>query len=283
MSTPRVFIIRHGETEWSLNGRHTGTTDIPLTANGEKRIRATGWAMVGNDRLIVPKKLAHMFVPSLLLLLFFSPVCILSSLVFSRLTPVPPSYVSPRKRAQRTFELLHLGLPGSLPWQQHGDVDEDERARTNRNCDARVEVTQAVREWDYGDYEGITTKEIRAQRTAQGIPGHWDIWKDGCPGGESPADITERLDALIAEIRENFHAPALAGASSSAAEAAPSAAADSTAPPPYGDVLIVAHGHILRALAMRWVGAALQDGPTFLLEAGGVGTLRSVLLSFQPR
>ena len=62
MSTPRVFIIRHGETEWSLNGRHTGTTELPLTANGESRIRATGKALVGDDRLIVPKQLAHMFV-----------------------------------------------------------------------------------------------------------------------------------------------------------------------------------------------------------------------------
>lgn len=60
MATPRVYIIRHGETEWSLNGRHTGSTDIPLTANGERRIKATGRALVGPDRLIAPKKLAHM-------------------------------------------------------------------------------------------------------------------------------------------------------------------------------------------------------------------------------
>jgi broad specificity phosphatase PhoE len=62
MPTPRVFLIRHGETEWSLSGRHTGTTDIPLTPAGERRIRATGKALVGSDRLIVPSNLAHMSV-----------------------------------------------------------------------------------------------------------------------------------------------------------------------------------------------------------------------------
>lgn len=60
MSTPRVFIVRHGETEWSLNGRHTGRSDIPLTEAGEKRVKATGKALIGPDRLIVPHKIAHM-------------------------------------------------------------------------------------------------------------------------------------------------------------------------------------------------------------------------------
>jgi sedoheptulose-bisphosphatase len=62
MATPRCFIVRHGETEWSLNGRHTGVTELPLTPNGEKRVAATGKALVGDDRLIVPKRLAHVYV-----------------------------------------------------------------------------------------------------------------------------------------------------------------------------------------------------------------------------
>ena len=151
MTTPRVFIIRHGETEWSLNGRHTGTTDIPLTANGEKRIRATGKALVGSDRLIVPKNLAHI-------------------------------YVSPRKRAQRTLELLGLGCKEPMPWQRHGDI-EDSVAGDEEGTRAKIEVADQIREWDYGEYEGITSQEIEKRREKNG-EGPWDIWRDGCPGGE---------------------------------------------------------------------------------------------------
>lgn len=223
MSSPRVFVVRHGETEWSLNGRHTGSTDIPLTANGEKRVKATGRALVGNDRLIAPRKLAHI-------------------------------YVSPRKRAQLTFELLNLGLKHPLPWSPHAAPEEVGPA-----CEAQVEVTEDIREWDYGDYEGITSPQIRELRKQQGLDPGWDIWRDGCPGGESPSDITTRLDRLIKEIRDRWHEPAMSHPRSAA--------------PVRGDVLIVAHGHILRAFAQRWAGQSLHEGPIFLLEAGGVGTL----------
>ena len=224
MTTPRVFIIRHGETEWSLNGRHTGTSDIPLTANGEKRIRATGRALVGADRLIVPQNLAHI-------------------------------YVSPRKRAQRTLELLGLGCQDPPPWGAHGDVLAPAEGVETK---AAIEVCEAVREWEYGDYEGITSKEIAEQRREEG-KGEWEIWRDGCPGGETPAEITARLDGLIASIRKDFHAHAIGKPKGSVQE-------------PY-DVLIVAHGHILRALAARWVGKSIAENPSLILEAGGVGTL----------
>ncbi|CBF78167.1 hypothetical protein AN8720.2 [Aspergillus nidulans FGSC A4] len=215
---PRCFIIRHGETEWSLNGRHTGITDLPLTENGEKRIKATGKALVGNDRLIAPKKLVHV-------------------------------YVSPRTRAQRTLELLEIGCRERLPWTEKRKAESDEPIRT----EAKVEITEAIREWDYGDYEGLTSKQIRERRAEQG-EGSWDIWRDGCPGGESPEDVMKRLDALIAEIREKHHKPCFEGNKES------------------GDVLIVAHGHILRAFAMRWTGRPLTE-TALILEAGGVGTL----------
>jgi broad specificity phosphatase PhoE len=161
-------------------------------------------------------------------------------------------YVSPRCRAQRTLELLDIGCREKLPWEERRTHD-DESIRTN----AKVEITNDIREWDYGDYEGVTSAQIKEQRAKEGLP-TWDIWRDGCPGGESPEQVTERLDRLIKTIREKYQKPVI-GKKGKDAEPA--------------DVLLVAHGHILRALAMRWVGKALQDGPTFLLEAGGVGTL----------
>ncbi|PVI06782.1 phosphoglycerate mutase-like protein [Periconia macrospinosa] len=222
MPDPRVFIIRHGETEWSLNGRHTGTTELPLTENGEKRIRATGKALVGDDRLIVPSNLAHI-------------------------------YVSPRHRAQRTLELLNIGCKDRYPWSSSStSASPSEDIRSH----ASIEITPSIREWDYGDYEGLTSPQIRQLRAKRGLNSDWDIWRDGCEGGEMPADVTKRLDALIAEIREKWHKGKFGHGD--------------TGPK---DVLIVAHGHILRAFAARWVGKNLADNPSLILEAGGVGTL----------
>jgi len=163
-----------------------------------------------------------------------------------------------------------------------------------------AQVTEDIREWDYGDYEGITSKEIKKMRQEKGEK-EWEIWRDGCPGGEyvftipsqpsstihpnapalhhstqipqhqltfllprrSPEQITTRLDHLISEIRTKVHAPALKHIQSGS---------DAAALP--CDVLVVAHGHILRAFAARWVGRPVHDNPSLLLEAGGVGTLR---------
>jgi len=223
MPDPRVFIVRHGETEWSLNGRHTGTTDIPLTENGEKRIRATGKALVGDDRLIVPSNLAHI-------------------------------YVSPRTRAQRTLELLNLGCKERFPWHDANSSNQADDAPDFRTH-ATIQVTEAVREWDYGDYEGRVTREIKQDRKARGLGDDWDIWRDGCEGGESPEDVTKRLDELIRELRDKYHRGRFGK------DGKPN------------DVLIVAHGHVLRSFAARWVGKRLEENPSLILEAGGVGTL----------
>jgi broad specificity phosphatase PhoE len=116
MAANEVFLIRHGETEWSLNGRHTGISDIPLTENGRQVAR-----------LWQPYAAARTF-----------------ALVLS----------SPLQRARQTCELAGLGPQAQI----EGDL----------------------REWDYGDYEGLTPQQIRAARP------DWLIFRDGCPGGESP-------------------------------------------------------------------------------------------------
>jgi len=150
------------------------------------------------------------------------------------------SYVSPRLRAKRTLELL--GLFEKCPCL----------------CEQSTETEQLV-EWDYGDYEGLTSPEIREHRRTNAVLGDrpWDIWRDGCVGGESPEDVERRCDALIKAIREQWHGPAMH---------------DGNVP---GDVVCVAHGHLLRAFAMRWVGKSISNSTVpLILEAGGVGILR---------
>ena len=93
----------------------------------------------------------------------------------------PNSYVSPRKRAQRTLELLDIGCRERMPWQdpQTSEAKTPLDVKTN----AKVQITEDIREWDYGDYEGKRSKQIAEERERDGAE-KWDIWRDGCPGGE---------------------------------------------------------------------------------------------------
>lgn len=168
---PVIYLVRHGATEWALNGRHTGRTDIPLTDEGREQ--------------------AELFIP------VFTEVEF--SLVLS----------SPRQRALETARLAGL---------------ED-----------RVEITEDLAEWDYGDYEGLTTPEIQAM-----VPG-WTVFTHPCPNGETEAQVSARADRVIARC----------------------AAAT-------GNVALFGHGHILRVLATRWVGVPIVNGQHFLL---GTSTL----------
>jgi broad specificity phosphatase PhoE len=134
---------------------------------------------------------------------------------------------SPLRRAVETCELAG--------WGEHAQVRDD------------------LREWDYGEYEGITTAEIRQRR-----PG-WSLWRDGCPDGESPGDVGARADRLIAELRS----------------------AD-------GDVVAFGHGHMLRVLAACWLGLAPADGALLALATGTLSTLgyeheTPVILSWSAR
>jgi probable phosphoglycerate mutase len=170
----RVFAIRHGETEWSLSGRHTGTTDLPLTENG--------------------RRLAERMRPALVKTSF--------ALVL----------VSPMRRARQTCELAGLSAEAV--------VDDD------------------LMEWNYGAYEGLTSAEIKKEQ-----PG-WMIFRDGCPGGETPEEVGARTDRVIARAR------AASGA-----------------------VALFAHGHVLRVLGSRWIELPAAAGEHFLLDTGRLSVL----------
>lgn len=201
---PRVIYIRHGETEWSKQGFYTGTTDLPLTRAGAERVAMDGRAAVGDDNLIQPHRVRHV-------------------------------YVSPRLRARQTKDLFLAEKAWQIP---HSRDTVDER----------------VREWDYGEYEGLTTKQINSFRDSQGKSSPFSIVVDGCPGGESPEDIEARLDDIIREIKET-HRGILQSDEND------------------GDILIFAHGHILRMFVHRWMGIPLKQYMPLILPAGGVGIL----------
>jgi len=170
----QVFLIRHGETAWSLTGQHTGHTDLPLTENGERR----------------------------------------ASLLRQLLHGVTFTHVltSPLQRARRTCELAGFGAVAR--------VDPD------------------LHELDYGDYEGRTTAEIRAQH-----PG-WSMFQDGSPQGESVGDFSERADRVIATLRSMD-----------------------------GAVALFSHGQFLRALAACWIGLPVQKGQHFALDTASISIL----------
>jgi probable phosphoglycerate mutase len=168
----RAVVLRHGATEWSLTGQHTGRTDIPLVEAGRAGAEVAGQ--------------------------------LLSGLSFAQVLTSP---------LQRAAETCHLA--GFV-----GQADPD------------------LMEWDYGAYEGLTSAEITAKR-----PG-WNLWHDGVPEGERAAEVGRRADRVIERIR----------------------AVD-------GDTLCVAHGHILRVLAARWLGLPPAGGRLLTLDPAAVGIL----------
>jgi probable phosphoglycerate mutase len=170
----RLYLVRHGETEWSLSSRHTGRTDLPLTARGEDEVRE----LAPRLREI---RFAHVLT-------------------------------SPLERARRTCELTGLGAAAAI------DAD--------------------LAEWDYGDYEGQRSADIRKQRA------DWNIFRDGCPHGESPAQVSARADRLIAHLR------ALGG-----------------------NIALFSHGQFGCVLAVRWIGLPLVEAQHFTLDPASLSIL----------
>jgi probable phosphoglycerate mutase len=169
-----LYIVRHGETAWSLSGQHTGLTDLPLTARGESNARCLSGRLAG--------------------------------IAFAKVLR------SPLQRATRTCELAGFG-----------SVSE-----TDPN----------LVEWNYGDYEGLKSSEIHQKRP------DWQLFRDGCPGGEAPEQVAKRADAVLQRVHDCE-----------------------------GNVLIFSSGHFLRMLSLRWLGLEAAAGKFFALDAASVSVL----------
>ena len=170
----QVVLVRHGETEWSRDGRHTGRTDVALTERGRAEAQRAGTALRGRR--------------------------------FARVL------VSPLQRARDTCALA-------------GFADG-------------AELRGELQEWDYGEYEGLTSVQILERR-----PG-WFLWRDGCPGGEMPDDVGRRVDPVVTELLDAR-----------------------------ADVLVVAHGHLLRVLASRWIAEPPAHGCHLMLGTAAISVL----------
>ena len=175
MNGRQLVLVRHGETQWSRSGRHTGRTDVALTELGQRQADALGLMLRGRS---------------------FAAVL-----------------VSPLQRATETLRRASLDA-------------------------ARVRVLEELVEWDYGDYEGLTTEEIR-----RSVP-DWTIWTAPVPGGESAADVGRRADRVIARALDESD-----------------------------DVAIFSHGHLLRVLTARWLGLDVPAGRHFALDTATVSIL----------
>jgi broad specificity phosphatase PhoE len=175
MTNPIIYLARHGETAWSLSGQHTGLTDLPLTARGERNASRLRQRLAG--------------------------------LTFVKV------FTSPLQRARRTCVLAGFGPVA--------EIDND------------------LLEWNYGEYEGRRTSEIRAERP------NWQLFRDGCPGGESPQQVAARADRAVCRLR--------------AVE---------------GDVLLFSSGHFLRVLAVRWIGLELTtNARLFMLSTASLSAV----------
>lgn len=173
-----LLLIRHGATEWSEDGRHTSTTDLPLTAAGAADAEALRPVLASRSFTVVAS--------------------------------------SPRARALDTCRRSGIVPTGG----------------------GAVEVWDDLVEWDYGGYEGVTTPDIQAGR-----PG-WELFRDGCPGGETPAQVAQRADSLVGTLR-GFD----------------------------GDTLLFSSGHFLRMLAVRWLGLPAQAGALLAIDTASLGVL----------
>lgn len=177
------------------------------------------------------------------------------------------SFCSPRVSARRAAEILRL-VSQNIQYFYDTDSDNFLNDPDVHKQERSIRVTSMLREWDYGDYEGLTLAEIHRQRGKQSLP-RWDIGEQGCPGGESPQEVSDRVDKLIGEIRKVILENSALWPNG---QIVGPALGPTTVPPQ--DIVCISHGHILAALTLRWCGTPLGHGPKrMLIQPGGVVVL----------